>query len=103
LLLRLVAPAGAEAPVCTGTDLIAELRDSDPGGFAALRAEAQAIANNRGLFWKIEPANGAAPSYLLGTVHVTDPRVHALSGPVRAALDKAATKRMSNTGPICWP
>ncbi len=90
-------PALAAAPVCTGKDLLAEMRESDPPAYAALRAEADAIPNNHGLFWKIEPPNGAAPSHLLGTVHVTDPRVHDLRVPVKAALDTAATVIVEST------
>lgn len=90
-------PALAEAPACTGTDLLAEMRAKDPNAYAALRAEADAIPNNHGLFWKIEPPNGAAPSYLFGTVHVTDPRVHDLRPPVKAALDKAAAVIVEST------
>ncbi|MBL8907369.1 MAG: TraB/GumN family protein, partial [Rhizobiales bacterium] len=84
-------PALAEAPACTGNDLLAQMREDDSESYAALRAEADAIPNNRGLLWKIEPPNGAAPSHLFGTVHVTDPRVHDLSAPVQAALDGAST------------
>jgi len=90
-------PALAEAPACTGNDLLAELRQGDPAAYAAIRAEADAIPNNHGLFWKIEPANGAAPSYLFGTVHVTDPRVHELRPSVRSALDQASTVIVEST------
>jgi len=97
LLLCLAPPAAAEAPACTGKDLIADLREHDPKAYATLRAEADAIANNHGLFWKIEPPNGAAPSHLLGTVHVTDPRVHDLRPAVTAALDTASTVIVEST------
>ncbi|MFO0991386.1 MAG: TraB/GumN family protein [Hyphomicrobiales bacterium] len=93
-------PSSAEAPVCTGNDLIAEMRAKDPNAYAALRAEADATPNSRGLFWKIEPPGGAAPSYLFGTMHVTDPRVHALKAPVQAALDNAATVIIESTEAI---
>lgn len=97
LLAWSALPSRAEAPACTGNDLIAEMRAKDPNAYAALRAEADAIPNNHGVFWKIEPPNGAAPSYLFGTVHVTDPRVHDLRAPVKAALDKAATVIVEST------
>ena len=90
-------PALAEAPACTGKDLLAAMRQSDPAAYATLRTEADAILNNHGLFWKIEPPNGAAPSHLFGTVHVTDPRVHDLRATVKAALDKAATVIVEST------
>jgi len=42
-----------------------------------------------GLLWRIEPADGAAASYLFGTIHSEDPRVLALPAPVLAAFDAA--------------
>jgi len=42
-----------------------------------------------GLLWRIEPADGAAPSYLFGTIHSEDPRVLALPAPVLAAFGAA--------------
>jgi hypothetical protein len=90
-------PASAETPVCTGDDLIERMQAEKPTAYSTLRAEADAIPNGKGLFWKIEAANGAAPSYLYGTVHVTDPRVHALRAPVQAALDKASTVIVEST------
>jgi len=39
-------------------------------------------------FWKIEGA-GPSPSYLLGTIHITDPRVAALPDEVQDVLGKA--------------
>lgn len=97
LLAWSALPSWAEAPVCTGNDLIADMRAKDPNAYAALRAEADATPNNHGLLWKIEPPGGAAPSYLFGTVHVTDPRVHALKVPVQAALDNATTLIIEST------
>lgn len=46
----------------------------------------------QGLLWRIERP-GVAPSHLFGTIHVTDPRVLDLPGPVRAAFEssKSAT------------
>ena len=41
-----------------------------------------------GLFWKIEK-DGVEPSYLLGTIHLPDPRVVALPQPVAEAIDNA--------------
>lgn len=78
LLLLLLAgslPAHAsEPPVCTGKNLLAELERSDPRALADLRKQAAQTPNGKGIFWKIERA-GTEPSHLLGTMHVTDPRV----------------------------
>lgn len=46
------------------------------------------VAYGHGLLWEIERP-GVAPNYLLGTMHVTDPRVVNLPPPVRAAFNRA--------------
>lgn len=52
-----------------------------------------ATRHARGLLWKIE-AEGAAPSYLFGTIHLSDPRVTNLPGPVRLAFERSASFTM---------
>jgi uncharacterized protein YbaP (TraB family) len=75
-------------PACIGRNLLAELKASDPAKYAALREEADKVPNGQGIFWKIEKP-GVRPSWLLGTMHVTDPRV--LTMPKGAAeADKSA-------------
>ena len=74
-LLASATMARAEAPpACTGTDLAAKLKAEDPATYDAVMAEAKAIPNGQAIFWKIEH-DGLPPSHLLGTAHVTDPRV----------------------------
>jgi uncharacterized protein len=87
--LLTIAPARAEA-ACTGTDMLAELERTDPEALAAIRAEADATVNGEGLLWRIE-RQGVDPSWLFGTMHVTDPRVLELGPEARAALDGSAT------------
>lgn len=90
-VLANLSPARAEdLPACGGENLIARLERDDPAAYARLRAEADAVANGKGIFWKIE-RQGLAPSWLLGTMHVTDPRVLAMPEPARAAFADAAT------------
>jgi uncharacterized protein YbaP (TraB family) len=48
---------------------------------------AEAMPYGKGLLWKIE-APGRAPSYVFGTMHVSDKRVTTLPKPVRDALDE---------------
>lgn len=69
-----VTPARAEDVACTGKDLLAEMKVSDPAAYAGLEAEAAKVPNGKGLLWKIEK-QGLPASYLLGTMHVTDSRV----------------------------
>ncbi|OBZ94369.1 polysaccharide biosynthesis protein GumN [Pararhizobium polonicum] len=85
-----VSKARAEDVACGGKNLIAEMRTSDPARFAALEKEAAAVPNGKGTFWKIEK-QGIAPSYLLGTMHVTDPRVLAMPKGADAAYQTAKT------------
>lgn len=66
--------ARAEDLSCTGRDLLPDLQQKDPKAYQALEAEAAKVPNGHAIFWKIEKP-GIAPSFLLGTMHVTDPRV----------------------------
>ncbi|ANL42476.1 UNVERIFIED_ORG: uncharacterized protein YbaP (TraB family) [Rhizobium esperanzae] len=82
-------PASAEE-ACTGRNLMIDLQQSNPARYAEAVKEAEAVPNGKGIFWKIEKA-GLAPSWLLGSMHVTDPRVLALPPRAQAAHDAADT------------
>jgi uncharacterized protein len=88
LLAGYVASASAQAPTCTGKNILDELRTSDPTVHSAIVAAADGTENANAIFWRVEKA-GTAPSHLFGTVHLTDERVHRLSPAVQAALDGA--------------
>jgi uncharacterized protein YbaP (TraB family) len=90
MLLVATSRAHAEIPVCTGTDMVAALRDSDPAAYRKIEAEAAATPNGKGLLWKLEKP-GEAPSYLFGTMHMSDPRVTTLPAAARKAYDAAGT------------
>ncbi|MEQ1951689.1 TraB/GumN family protein [Mesorhizobium yinganensis] len=96
MLLSAIGVARAETPVCTGKDMLADLQHSDPAKFASVEAEAAKVENGRGLLWKVEKA-GVSPSYLFGTMHVTDPRVTTLTPAAQAAYDKAGTVAIETT------
>ncbi|NKM99395.1 TraB/GumN family protein [Rhizobium leguminosarum] len=83
-------PAAAEDVACTGRNLMVELQQNDPARYAEALKEADATPNGKGIFWKIEKP-GLAPSWLLGSMHVTDPRVLALPPRAQAAHDAADT------------
>jgi uncharacterized protein len=68
------AHADDDAAACSGSNLLTEMQQSDPQKYAAVMAEADKIENGKSIFWKIEKP-GLKPSWLLGTMHVTDPRV----------------------------
>lgn len=84
------AGAAEQKIACTGSDILVEMRKTDPQAFAKIEQEAAAIPNGKGNFWRIEKA-GTAPSYLLGTMHVTDPRVLEMPTAASPAFEKAAT------------
>lgn len=91
IVLSTLSPAQAqEPPVCGGSNLLTKYEKDDPAGFAKLRAEADAVPNGKGIFWKIEK-DGQPPSWLLGTMHVTDPRVLAMPDAAQTAYADAAT------------
>jgi uncharacterized protein len=83
--------AQAQAPACTGTNLLDELQSTDTGAHARVMAAAAATENAAAIFWRVEKA-GAPPSYLFGTMHLTDDRINTLSPAVTAAL--AASRRL---------
>jgi uncharacterized protein YbaP (TraB family) len=77
-------------PVCGGTNLLSALQTNDPKAYKALLQRENKIVNGKGLLWKIE-REGARPSYLYGTMHMSDDRLTTLPGPVADALDGAQT------------
>ncbi|MBS9722263.1 TraB/GumN family protein [Tianweitania sp. BSSL-BM11] len=81
-------PLLAQDATCSGKNLVVELQRDDPQALAGIREKAAQTENGEGLLWKIERA-GAAPSFLFGTMHVTDPRVLALPPAADEALDAA--------------
>lgn len=76
------------AEACAGTDLLAELATLDPALHEQVMRSADAVENSNAVFWKIE-REGVSPSYLLGTMHLTDPRITTLSAKVAEILKSA--------------
>jgi uncharacterized protein len=82
------APQAEHVAECRGKDMLDELASSDPEAFSRIRRQADSATNSGAVLWKIKKA-GLAPSYLFGTLHLTDRRVTTLSPKVLAALDTA--------------
>ena len=80
-----ISAAWADAPTCTGANLLEKYKAERPAGYAEVMAEANAIPNGEAMFWKIEK-EGIAPSWLLGTAHVSDDRVNKLTPEIETAL-----------------
>ncbi|PLP56914.1 polysaccharide biosynthesis protein GumN [Mesorhizobium loti] len=88
--------AHAEAVTCSGADMVAALQKDDPTTYASIEKEAAAVPNGKGLLWKLEkPAE--EPSWLFGTMHMTDPRVVTLPKAAQAAFDGADTVIIETT------
>lgn len=85
-----VGRARAEMPVCSGENLLQTLGSEDPAKLDAVVAEAAKTENGDGLLWTVEK-EGSAPSYLFGTMHMTDPRVTALPAPAQTAFEASST------------
>jgi uncharacterized protein len=92
-LVGTIATAQAQ-PVCGGSDLMPGLAKSNPALHAQVLEVARSEPNSEAILWRIEKTgaastNAAKPSWLFGTIHLTDPRVHVLSPAIREALDAA--------------
>lgn len=89
--------AGNVLSGCGGRDILAELRASAPAAHARLMAAAERTENGGAHLWRVARA-GQKPSYLFGTIHMTDPRVTTLSPAVAAALDDASSVAVEIAG-----
>ncbi|WP_019994731.1 TraB/GumN family protein [Aureimonas ureilytica] len=91
LVALLGAPAFAQTPApaacAPGTSALPALERS--GQLAEAEAEAANVPNGEGKLFRVERA-GVAPSFLFGTMHLTDPRVLTLPPPAKAAFEAAS-------------
>ncbi|MBP1852242.1 TraB/GumN family protein [Rhizobium halophytocola] len=90
IVLATVSLAKAAEGGCKGHSLLPDLARTQPERYARMLEEAAKVPNGRGRLWKIEKP-GTAPSYLFGTMHVTDPRVLAMPQAARDAIAAART------------
>lgn len=90
LILGMLSSADAQEEACHGVNLVDEMRSENPDAYAKALAEAETVPNAKGIFWRIEKP-GVATSYLLGTMHVTDPRVLKMPPGADKALADAKT------------
>ena len=91
LTLALLSPAhAADAQKCDGSNILGSLQASDPARYEAVLDEGAGIVNGKGVFWKIEKP-GLEPSWLMGTMHLTDPRVLSMPDAARRAWTASDT------------
>lgn len=84
------ASAAAGDQACGGDNLLDALAKNDPGRYTEVIAEAKATPFGDATLYRIE-RDGIEPSYLFGTMHLTDPRVTDLDAATQQALDAAQT------------
>jgi uncharacterized protein YbaP (TraB family) len=90
LFFGLLPAIAAEPPLCQGRNLLDDLKTRDAKAYEKVMAEATATPNGEAILWKIEAKTpGTPPSWLLGTAHLTDPRITTLSEKAHDALDGA--------------
>ena len=95
-LLLMAGKAEAATPACTGSNMLTGMATTDPTALERIRSEAAKTPNGAGLLWKIEK-EGAKPSFLFGTMHMTDPRVVTLPAQAQAAFDGSGTVVIETT------
>ena len=78
------------APVCSGTDLLNQLEQDDPLAYRQVIAQGEQVINSTSIFWKVEK-EGLEPSYLFGTMHLSDPEISTLDEDVKVALGNSDT------------
>lgn len=90
LVIGMLSTAHAQEVACHGINLVEELKAENPDAYARVVAEGDKVPNGKGIFWKIEKP-GLPSSYLLGTMHVSDPRVLRMPAGASEALDAVRT------------
>ena len=95
-LVLVAGRAEAATPACTGSNMLTDMATTSPTVLERIRSEAAKTPNGAGLLWKIEK-EGSEPSFLFGTMHMTDPRVVTLPAKAQAAFDAAATVVIETT------
>ncbi|TCD15930.1 TraB/GumN family protein [Oricola cellulosilytica] len=83
------APAQS-AEACTGKNLLEAMRQNDPGLLREIEAEAANVVNGDTTLFRVENDKGV-PSWLFGTMHLTDKRVIDLPPHAREAFKAAST------------
>ena len=93
LLLTAVSVTPAKAKqvrACSGDNLLMQLKFDDPAAHAEILQTAENTPFAQSLLFKIEK-DGVGPSWLFGTMHMTDPRIVKLSDKAQNAFDQANT------------
>ena len=65
--------------------MLAEMQTTSPELYKKVMEESKALPNTEAMFWKVEKP-GVEPSYLFGTMHLSDPRISELSQKAKDAI-----------------
>ncbi|MEL7271894.1 MAG: TraB/GumN family protein [Pseudomonadota bacterium] len=97
----LFAPAALaqSLPVCTGKDLYAQLKSKNPALAETMMREAATQPYGEGIYFRASKP-GVAPSTIIGTFHITDPRIADLPPAVAKALDGADVLALELNEPL---
>lgn len=85
LVLSHSAQAEDASQGCHGADMLAEMQSTSPETYKKIMEENGQLPNTEAMLWKIEKT-GVEPSYLLGTMHLSDPRISNLSPKAQDAI-----------------
>lgn len=96
LMLAAGSVNARSAETCSGHDILQELKRDAPGRYQAILDEAAAMPNADTRLFRVEKA-GAPPSFLFGTMHLTDERVLEMPAKAKAAFDGANTVAIETT------
>lgn len=96
VFIMTASKARAESAPCTGTDLVEAMKTQHPDEYAKLRAEADKVMNGNSILFRIE-RDGVEPSWVMGTMHMSDPRVLNMPEAARKAYDNASTIVIEST------
>jgi len=80
-----LAASSGFAAECQGHNLFQALESEAPETYAALEAAASAMPFGHGKLFRLSQ-EGTTPSYLFGTIHLSDPRITDFSPQLRGAL-----------------
>ena len=84
------APAKGSPQRCGGINMLNELAATEPRVYRHIRSAATKTSNANAALWKIEH-RGRPDSYLLGTIHMTDPRVTTFSPRLQSIISEVET------------
>ena len=70
---------------CQGTDMLAELQMRSPELYKKVMDESKRLPNTEAMLWKVAKP-GIEPSYLFGTMHLSDPRISELPQKAKDAI-----------------